>query len=150
MMLVPITCVLEEHRGCDLLQHLLLLLHLEGGADQVLRPGSRPQRSSQHAAAEEVALAHLHQLRLHQHPPLPDPESVLRHLPGDDLRQSLLAPDLHPGQRSQQKDVHRRPDVAVLGQLHQHILLAQGSCQTFWPQCPVSMLPLVCAGAQLP
>ena len=131
MALVPITCVLEEHRGCDLLQHLLLLLHLEGGADQVLRPGPRPQRSSQHPAAEEVALGHLHQLRIHQHPPLPDPEGDLRHLRGDHLWQGVSSRDVHAGQRGEQEDLHGSPDVSLHCQPVQHLLVLQGKSYIF-------------------
>ena len=68
-------CPLEECGGGDVLQHLLLLFHLEGGPHQILRPGPCPQWAAQHPAAQEAALDHLLQLFLHQHLPLPNPES---------------------------------------------------------------------------
>ena len=55
------------------------------------------------------------------------PEGDLWHLRGDDLRQSLSSPDIHAGQQSQQKDVHGIPHVSLLGQLHEYLLLLQGS-----------------------
>ena len=128
---MPTARVLKEHCCCNVLQHFLLLLHLEGGAHQVLRPGPRPQRSSQHPAVEEAALGHLHQLRPHQHPPLPDPEGDLRHLRGDHLWQGVPSRDVHAGQRGEQEDLHGSPDVSLHRQPVQHLLVLQGKSYIF-------------------
>ena len=66
------------------------------------------------------------QLCLHQHPPLPDPEGDLRHLPGDNLGQGLPPPDVHTGQWREQKNIHRSPDASLYGQLLQPLFFHQG------------------------
>ena len=124
--LVPTARLLEECDRGDLLQHLPLQLHLEGGVHPICRPRTSDWRPAQHPPAQTAPLDHLHQLRLHQHPPLPHPEGDLRHLPGDDFGQGVPPPDLHAGQRREQKNLHRSPDISLLGQPLQPLFVLQG------------------------